>query len=248
MTPYYQHGGITIFHGDCREVLPTLGSADLLLSDPPYKFHTRGGGFHGDWNSRTWGNADHSKRTYLAELSELNSTDFDVNEFWTCLSGSPVNPQAIVVSCNKELLHPYLSCGLAGDWLFDIHFLNKNNPIPAKQHHFLHDAEYIVVLRRRGSHFDTTRPFDHYRKIFTAYNSGDNEHPAQKPLALMEKYIGVLCPPFGSVLDPYMGGGTTLVAAKALGRNATGIEIEEQYCEIAAKRLSQEVLNFEEVR
>jgi site-specific DNA-methyltransferase (adenine-specific) len=71
------------------------------------------------------------------------------------------------------------------------------------------------------------------------------EHPTQKPIALMRWCIGQPWTPEGVIVDPYMGSGTTVRAAKDLGRKAIGIEIEEKYCEIAAKRLSQEVLCFE---
>jgi len=73
--------------------------------------------------------------------------------------------------------------------------------------------------------------------------SGDKLHPFQKPLALM-RFCLSLSKTTGTVLDPYCGSGTTLRAAKDLGRKAIGIEIEERYCEIAAKRMSQEVLQF----
>lgn len=99
-------------------------------------------------------------------------------------------------------------------------------------------------MRPPGSHFASDAPFEDYRKVFRAYNDGDKRHPAEKPVGLMGKYIRVLTTPVALVCDPYMGSGTTLVAAKEEGRLAVGIELDERYCEVAAQRLSQEVLSL----
>ena len=74
-----------------------------------------------------------------------------------------------------------------------------------------------------------------------------NVHPTQKPVVVM-KWCLSLVPKANRIIDPYMGSGTTLVAAKAMGRKAIGIEISEEYCEMAVKRLSQEVLPLGEIR
>ena len=80
----------------------------------------------------------------------------------------------------------------------------------------------------------------HSKAFISPINSGDDSHPAAKPEAIWQKYIGVL--DAQTILDPFMGSGTTLRAAKDLGRRAIGIEIEERYCELAANRLRQGVL------
>lgn len=241
MKPYYERDGITIYHGDCRSVLPELTAVvDLVLTDPPYNFESEGGGFYGVGHGRFTGEAT---RDYIQELSNLGCTAFEPREFLNLLP-----TRYGVFFCNKDLLDTYIGFAREKELLFDVHVMTKSNPIPAKSNHFLHDLEYLVMMRPPGSFFHAGAPFDCYRKHFRFYNSGtwsiDKLHPAQKPTAGMEKYIHVCCPTGGLILDPFMGSGTTLVAAKSLARRAIGIEMEEKYCELASKRLSQGVLDF----
>lgn len=240
MKPYYEYAGITIYHGDCREILPTLPVVDLVLTDPPYSFESSGGGFYGGWNSADLTN--HNPRTYMKMLQAANCCNFNPVEF---LEVCPT--RNIIAFTNKTLIDSYLAWAKEHGLLYDLHVLAKNNPIPAKHSHFLHDIEYIVVMREPRSFFSPDAPLSDYRKFFHVNcGAGTTGHPAEKPLALMERYIRVCLPLNGGVVDPYMGSGTTLVAAKNMDRRAIGIELEEKYCEIAAKRLSQEVLNFQE--
>lgn len=236
MTPYYDDGnGIVIYHGDCREILPYLPKVDLVLTDPPYLFEPSGGGIMGKSAK------DGYSRTNLKRLDDLNCCDFDPSWFLPLIGSAQ-----LIVFTNKALLPNYLSFAKDGGRLFDLHFLQKNNPTPVKESAFLPELEYIVLSKNPRSYFDNSQPFELYRKAhYVQQLKGDQKcHPAEKPVDVLAQYISVCCPNDGTVLDPFMGSGTTLRAGKDLGRKCIGIEIEEKYCEIAAKRLAQEVLSL----
>jgi site-specific DNA-methyltransferase (adenine-specific) len=204
--PYYEASGITIFHGDCREILPTI-TADVIVTDPPYGIaDIWQGGFGSGWGKAR------------EKASLRNSWD-----------GKPAD-----VGCILELGLPsiiwggnYFNLPASRGWLV---WRKEVNPTLT-----LGDAELAWTNLDQ-----VIRVFDHPRSKVTGKLVP--EHPTTKPLPLMLWCLGFL--QSGVVLDPFMGSGTTLVAAKNLGRRAIGIEIEERYCEIAARRLSQEVLNF----
>ena len=204
MKPYYEHAGITIYHGDCREILPSL-KADVVVTDPPYGTGCapRGG--------RVAGTIDRDS----AQWPEWDAFD----PSWLALWDGPA-----AVFCGIRMTHA-LGAAMGADGLL---IYVKSNPNPL------------------GSSFEpcVTRGFrSRGRQHITAYNAfNGQQHPTQKPLEVM-RFV-VKAAPEGTVLDPFMGSGTTLRAAKDLGRKAIGIEIEERYCEIAAKRLAQEVLPF----
>ena len=214
--PYYEHGGITIFHGDCREILPWV-EADAVVTDPPY-----GMGWNTD-SSRFSGGATPKSRGRGID--------------WASVVGDegPFDPAPLlrferVVLFGSNHYAQRLPVGTTLVWL-------KRQP--ASFGTFLSDAE---VAWMKGGHGV------YCFEDLSGNGAGANYaklHPTQKPLRVMAWCIEKCGTPDGGVvLDPFMGSGTTLRAAKDLGRKAIGIEIEERYCEIAAKRLAQEVLPF----
>lgn len=226
--PYFEEDGITIYHGDCREILPTLPKVDLVLTDPPYNFESKGGGIH-------------SRRDYTNRLEAISCCDFDPSWFL------PLMPtRYAAMFCNKALLPEYIAWAKREGLNWDVHVMVKSAPTPAFNQHFLSDLEYLIVTRPSGSYWNMHSPFDDYRKAFPCYTGAGVTllHPAQKPVGLLAKYVRVLCAYGGTICDPFTGSGTTLVAARENGRRAIGIEIHEPYCEIAAKRLAQRVLSF----
>jgi len=232
---YYDEDNTLLLHGDCFEILRLLpkGYVSLVLTDPPYNLEAVGGGFYGV----KWHGKEHEPRQYLSKLKEMQCDRFDPAKFLPLLP-----TKNGVFFCNKFLVKPYLDFAYQEKLLFDIHILWKRNPIPAKQNHFLHDVEYIICLREPSSYFNTNAQFDLYRKVSVTTCKSNNLHPAQKPVEVFEKYLHVLTKKNDVVLDPFLGSGTAAVACKNLGRKCVGIEIKEEYLEVAVCRLRQETL------
>ena len=202
--PYYEHAGITIYHGDCREILPTLPRAALVLTDPPYGIGSAWKGGRGSG----WCKA-------RAEAGLRNKWDAAPPSDAEIAAAVAAGAEAVVWGGNYFALPP------SRGWLV------WTKP---ERGFSLSEAELAWTSR------DTViRVFDGPRSDI------GRKHPTQKPLHLMSWCLG-LFPDAATVIDPYAGSGTTLVAAKNLGRRAIGIEIEERYCEIAANRLRQETL------
>lgn len=219
MKPYYQDDSCTIYHGDCREILPTLPTCHLCLTDPPYELCATGGGIL-------------AKRKYLSDIAGKIDGGFDFSildrfENWMCF-------------CGKKQLKELLS--KTGDKVWSLITWNKPNPTPLCAGNYLPDTEYIVHAYQSGRLFGE---YQHKsRFIIHPIEKNDIDHPCVKPLTVISKLVYLGTQELELIIDPFMGSGTTLRAAKDLGRKSIGIEIEERYCEIAAKRLSQQVLNF----
>lgn len=214
MKPYYEHAGITIYHGDCREILPQLPNADLILTDPPYgigeaagKNKSRGKlGIAKDYGYANWDNE--TPQEWMFGLMRCKSTHqiiFGGNYF-------PLPPSKCWLVWDKDNTGDFADCELA--W-----------------------TNLDKAVRKLTWRWNGMLQEDMSRKE-------ERFHPTQKPLAVMKWALGQAPSSISSVIDPYMGSGTTLIAAKSAGASAFRIEQDERYCEIAAKRLSQEVFDF----
>jgi site-specific DNA-methyltransferase (adenine-specific) len=222
MKPYYEHGRITIYHGDCREILPRV---DLVLTDPPYGINlgeTSGaGGGHG---------------LKLSKYSMyVDSYDNFVNE--------------IVPALNNALDMATRGIIFSGP---HIHEQRKPDAIggifcsAAQGRHCWGFKNFLPVLfygNAPGLNLGSKQTMIASNELPDREKAG-NSHPVPKPIGWMTWLVNLGSRSGETILDPFMGSGTTLRAAKDLGRKAIGIEIEEKYCDIAVKRLQQEVFNF----
>ncbi len=223
MIPYYEHKGITIYHGDCRDILPSLEPVDLVLTDPPWGTSTACNSQRFSRKSSPWWTeVDNTKVRAHGDIKG-DTEEFDPAPF--------IGQPAILWGANnfaRNLPH-------SNGWL--VWDKRKNAETMAEKGWPLGEAELAWT-----NIIGATRVFRClWSGLLRDRERGEFYHPTQKPISLM-----IWCLKFttaaNTILDPFMGSGTTLRAAKDLGRKAIGIEIEEKYCEIAAKRLSQEVL------
>lgn len=214
MKPYYSHAGIEIYHGDCRDILPQLDRSVIgfVLTDPPYGIGwTRG--VHSARNSKAHEGIanDHDTSARDAALALLG--DIPGAVFGSFYAPPPANVKQVLVWQKPP------DAGLVGSttgFRRDAEPVFLVGPWPQRV------VERSSVLRSmRGQSATVT----------------ETGHPHTKPLSALVPILEVA--PDGVVIDPFAGSGSTLVAAKQLGRRAIGIELEERYCEIAARRLSQ---------
>ncbi|MEO6628103.1 MAG: DNA methyltransferase [Aquihabitans sp.] len=214
--PYYSDDYVTLYHGDCLEIDAWL-SADVLVTDPPYgmALSSGRGGHQGDLNIVNDGDTK-------ARDAALEVWDGPALVFGRWSIARPEQTVALLT------------------WEKGEHVGMGNLRLPWKP-----NTEEVYVLgvwpdrtvRRGGSVIRCLA----IAGTVAAAHEGRN-HPTEKPLGLMSELIGSC--PSGVITDPFAGSGSTLVAAKQLGRKAIGIELDERYCEIAAKRLAQGVLDF----
>lgn len=243
MRPYYEDDAVTIYHGEALDVLPQLSDIGALVTDPPY---SSGGQFRGDRMAQTLAKYVNSGSQSRAELTDFGGDNRDQRSFmawctlWMTAARLRSLPGAALVSFIDWRQLPTLTDSVqAGGWVWRGLSTWHKPGIRMQRGMFSGSAEYLV--------FATNGPkLDHDgapQNVFACPPVDEKEHIAQKPVAVMRWALSAT-PPIGVVVDPFMGSGSTLRAAKDLGRRAIGIEIEERYCEDAARRMSQSVMDL----
>ncbi len=212
--PYYEDEAVTIYHGDCRAIMAEMPPVELMLTDPPY-----GIGYDSGWRVAgvtPW-------KGQVANDGDVSARDFALSFHAgaALIFGSRKAP--LPPGCRQVLIWdkgPALGMGALD--------------IPWKPSY-----EEIYVIGKGWTGKRDEGAVLYCPPVQSMAKNG-RVHPNEKPIPLLGRLLAKS--PAGAVLDPFMGSGTTLRAAKDLGRKAIGIELEEKYCEIAAKRMAQEVL------
>jgi hypothetical protein len=215
--PYYEREGITIYHGDAREVLPTLAHVDAVVTDPPY-------GLNFPYLSYE------DTRDALRDLIAVSMPEIlrvSDRAFVLCgITQIGMYPEPEWISC--------ITWNTTGS--FGKYGYTQWMPL------LCYGADLAGFGNVNGVTKTDTIAISGSASIGYHRNGMERQHTCPKPEKMMRLIMGRFTAPDDVVLDPFMGSGTTLRAAKDLGRRAIGIEIEEKYCEIAAKRLEQSVL------
>ena len=248
MKPYYQDSIVTIYHGDCREILPELksGSIDMILTDPPYGHNNNNGDLISKWEQAL----GQKEKAATAEARPI------------CNDG-PQEMRQVVDAMLKEavriLKHDCCCCCCCGGggpkptfaWLAErmdeqglsfFHAVVWDKGGLGMGWRYRRNYEMIMVAHRRGGKLKwecqssgmETANVVRLNKIIPSAS----EHPTPKPVELMRHFLRLHAKPGDLILDPFMGAGTTLVACKEMGIKAIGIEMDEKWCEMAVKRLT----------
>jgi len=230
VTPYYDDGQIQIWHGDALEILPTLRprSVDLVATDPPYVIGAVSAGNIGS-KAGGWGDMMNSSRWFRD---------------WYLMARRVLAPHgALWTFCNWRSLPVVMKAAIDSDWsvasvlVWDKDWIGPGGSVGLRPSY-----ELAALLPMSDFSIPDRGIADIWKEPWSAFKP--NGHPAEKPTALVRRILSVSNTQ-GVVLDPFMGSGTTLRAAKDLGLLAIGIEAEERWCEIAVKRLQQAVLPLE---
>ena len=223
MKPYYSDSAVTLYHGDCREILPALAVADHVITDPPYDAKTHAGA-----------------RTSTRDDVKALGIDFDpIDAGVICPVLLASAKRWVVAFCALEQVGAYRDAAGAswvrsGTWHRVGGTPQFTGDRPAQ------GCEGIAIMHAPGrKRWNGGGKQGHY---VCNIERMERQHPTQKPEPLMLALVLDFTDAGDLICDPFAGSGTTLAVAKRLGRRAVGIELDERYAEVAAKRLARTTL------
>jgi site-specific DNA-methyltransferase (adenine-specific) len=227
--PYYADDQVALYHGDCREVLPLLGpaSVDLVMTDPPFSVPVKyqdANGVH----PRSWGDLMVMEPFFQDVFARIRRVVRNGGQTYICCDGDT---------------YPVFYKAAYSLWP-QSHMLVWYKPSGRRGRGWLHSHEIVLHLRTAETQY--AEGFRQDVIGIMPVRTLDRQHPAEKPGMLWDFLAEGMPKPSYTVLDPFAGAGGLLEWARIHEQKAIGIEIEERYCEIAAKRLCQGVLPLEE--
>lgn len=243
-TPYYEDDQVTLYHGDCRSFMLGVlepNSIDTIVTDPPY------GDTSLEWDKAVEGWQDRAMHL-TSSMWCFGSLRYWMSNYYAFLAGWQYGQEIVWEKHNGssfqadrfKRVHEIVVHWYQGQWR------NLYRDVPVETGH-------RRITARRGANRtphtgdigeDTYDSTDRLMRsvVYVRSEHGRAVHPTQKPLGILRPLIEFSCPPGGVVLDPFAGSGSTLLAAREMGRQAIGIERDENYCRVAASRLAQGVL------
>lgn len=228
MTPYYENNGIAIYFGDALEVMPTLAgfSAKAVVSDPPFTFS--GGMSNGRSAKDDSQIFQHWMVSVFRELYRV-ATEESAWFLWSDWRAMHVYDQALAKAAPDYHESRWVSQVL----MHDREMIGMGSP-------FRNQTDWIALIRGKKTDFNGRIPKNQPNVIRSYWYYGKHpHHPAEKDVSVAERLIGWISDTDDLLIDPFMGSAPVLIAAQKLGRRAIGIESDERYCEVAARRLMQ---------
>ena len=225
MRPYYERDGITIYHGDAQDVLPEIRRARLVVTDPPYVFGIASTTNEG--KAGGWGDMMNAAIWYESWISEARRITAASGAMWVFNSWRSLPVLAKAAMSQRWPIESLL--------VWDKEWIGPGGPRGLRPSY-----ELAALFVQDGFALANRGLPDIWRHKWAGHKP--TGHAAEKPVDLLRRMIRESGG--GLVLDPFMGSGSTLVAARAEGCEAIGIECEERWCAMAAERLSQGVLGL----
>jgi len=220
-------GNATLYLGDCLDILPTLDKVDAVITDPPYELSDSSPGKHhygmslGKFESQ--------------EFREIVS-GFDIIKTFNLL-GNICSPFNMFCFCSNKQISKIMSYHEDLKRSTNLLIWHKPNAAPFANGVWRGDAEFCIHAKEKGAYFEGNARLK--TKITTHPIVVNSDHPTVKPTVILEKYIKIGTDIEHTVIDPFMGSGTTGVACMNLNRKFIGIEIDENYFNIACERIDQ---------